>query len=451
MFSPFKTGQSRKPIRFLPRLEELEARALPSTYLSTNWSGYAVESPNFSAPANYTVTKVSGSWKVPQVINNTSLGWSSTWVGIDGFSSSTVEQIGTEQDTLATASKYGMPQYYAWYEMYPAYPVTITSVPIHYGDSITASVTYSGTSTDSSGTFTLSITNITTGKSFSINQTLTSAKRSAAEWIEEAPSSTSGVLPLANFQTVTFTGSTATVGSSTDATIGNLNNASINMVTPTLQLKDTTSALNSTGDGFTVTFKSSGSGSGGRPIRHAVAGIETGTIPNLPAAPTNQSSTTVFSVVGPTQTFVASALSQNSQLATFPGLLRDEGRGMRDEARPRFDPASLIPHPSGGGSASPLFFSPSTTDRVVDGPGGTMSRQALDDFFADPVSREQNAAQEVSALVGSTAPAIDVVAGAELSVLLLGAYLGNPIKAKETEDNSKRKVKWLSARLPCAG
>ena len=72
-----------------------------------------------------------------------------------------------------------------------------------------------------------------------------------------------------------------------------------------------------------------------------------------------------------------------------------------------------------------------------------MSLQALDDFFADPVSHEQNVAEEVSTLVGSTAPAIDVLAGVELSAVLLGAYLGNPIKAKETEDNTKRKVKWL--------
>jgi hypothetical protein len=333
--------------------------------------------------------------------------------------------------------------------MYPAYPVTITSVPIHYGDSITASVTYSGTPTDSSGTFILSITNITTGKSFSINQTLTSAKRSAAEWIEEAPSSISGALPLANFQTATFTGSTATVGSSMDTKIRDLPNASINMVTPTLQLKDTTSALNSTGDGFTVTFKSSGSGSGGRPIRHSVAGIDTGAIPNLPAAPTNQTSTTVFSVVRPTQTLFASALSQNSQLATFPGFLAVPVGPQNVNVEEM--PPEKQEDPQGDGSASTLFFSSSKTDRVVDGPGGTMSLQALNDFFADPVSHEQNIAEEVSALVGSTAPAIDVVAGAELSVLLLGAYLGNPIKAKETEDNSKRKVKWLSARLPCAG
>ena len=71
-----------------------------------------------------------------------------------------------------------------------------------------------------------------------------------------------------------------------------------------------------------------------------------------------------------------------------------------------------------------------------------MSRQALDDFFADPASHEQNTVEEAPALVGSTAPAIDVVAGAELSALLLGACLGNPTKAKETEDN-KRMVKWL--------
>ena len=87
--------------------------------------------------------------------------------------------------------------------------------------------------------------------------------------------------------------------------------------------------------------------------------------------------------------------------------------------------------------------SSSGASRLVEGVGGTMSRQALDEFFADPTSREQTMVEEEPGLAGSAAPVIDVVTSAELSVLLLGAYLGNPIKAKETEDNTKRKVKWL--------
>src|SRR6266849_161834 len=153
MFSSFKSPRSRKPRRFLPRLEELETRALPSTFVSTNWSGYGVDT-NFNSPANYAFTSVSGSWIVPTV-TGTNTAYSSNWVGIDGFSSSTVEQLGTEQDTTAAGSKYS-----AWYEMYPAYPVTL-SMTIHPGDSMTASVTYTGSATDSSGTFTLTITNNT--------------------------------------------------------------------------------------------------------------------------------------------------------------------------------------------------------------------------------------------------------------------------------------------------
>ena len=58
----------------------------------------------------------------------------------------------------------------------------------------------------SKNSFTLTITDVTTGKSFSANQKCPSAARSSAEWIMEAPSSRSGVLPLANFGAVTFSG-----------------------------------------------------------------------------------------------------------------------------------------------------------------------------------------------------------------------------------------------------
>src|SRR5438105_135787 len=156
---------TRKRIRLC--VEELEGRLVPSTLThSTNWSGYAV-----SASAG-TVSLVAGSWVVPAVSTNVS-GYSSAWVGIDGFNSSTVEQIGTDSDYVN-----GQAQYYAWYEMYPA-PMVKLGLTIHPGDTISASVSYG------SNVFMLSITD-GTNPTFSTSQTSTAAKFSSAEWIQEA-------------------------------------------------------------------------------------------------------------------------------------------------------------------------------------------------------------------------------------------------------------------------
>ena len=56
-----------------------------------------------------------------------------------------------------------MAGYDAWYEMYPAYPVTI-GMAIHPGDVLTGTVTCTD---PGSATFTLSLVDHTTGKSFS--------------------------------------------------------------------------------------------------------------------------------------------------------------------------------------------------------------------------------------------------------------------------------------------
>jgi len=57
---------------------------------SSNWSGYAVTA------GRSTVTDVKGSWIVPPVSCSGSNQYASLWVGIDGYNSSTVEQIGTD-------------------------------------------------------------------------------------------------------------------------------------------------------------------------------------------------------------------------------------------------------------------------------------------------------------------------------------------------------------------
>jgi hypothetical protein len=249
-------------------LEELESRALPSsvqpsaifdTVQSTNWSGYGAET-NLNTPASNVVTAVSGSWIVPKVTGNTN-AFSSVWVGIDGFSSNSVEQLGTEQDT----SRSGATFYSAWWEMFPNPSITITSMTISPGDSISASVTYSG------GSFTLSMTDNTTGQSFSTTQSSAIAQRSSAEWIVEAPSSGGRILPLANFGTVNISKAQATINRTTGAIDdGSWQNTSIDMISKGGTVIAHTSGLTDSGgtSSFSVTFTGGGGGGGGHHHGH---------------------------------------------------------------------------------------------------------------------------------------------------------------------------------------
>ena len=151
-------------------------------------------------------TKAKGSWIVPKAKCSSGAQYASFWVGIDGYSSGTVEQTGTDSDCSG-----GSPVYYAWYEFYPAYPVYL-AMTINPGDHMSAKVVYS------SSKFTITITNETTGKSFSKSSTVSGAQRSSAEWIAEAPSSGSGALPLADFTEVLFGDDHTSVTGTCDAT-----------------------------------------------------------------------------------------------------------------------------------------------------------------------------------------------------------------------------------------
>ena len=166
---------------------------------STNWSGYAVET-NLVTPAANAVTDVKGSWMVTTVTATPVNAYSASWIGIDGYSSNTVEQLGTESDWVN-----GRAVYSAWYEMYPKKSMNITTLRIKPGDVMTAEVSYSAKTG-----FTLTMTDTTTLKTFSVSQKSGSAKRSSAEWIVEAPWS-GGTLPLANFGVIPFTGASATI------------------------------------------------------------------------------------------------------------------------------------------------------------------------------------------------------------------------------------------------
>jgi hypothetical protein len=157
---------------------------------SANWSGYAASGGNGSFKS------VSANWTQPTGHCGSGNGYSSFWVGLDGFNSSTVEQTGSEVDCTG-----GSPQYYAWWEMYPGASHNFAS-PVAPGDHFSASVSYNGGSS-----YILKITDSTKGWSHTLNKSLSSAKRSSAEVIVEAPCCTGAgaILPLADFGKVNFT------------------------------------------------------------------------------------------------------------------------------------------------------------------------------------------------------------------------------------------------------
>ncbi len=215
---------------------------------STNWSGYAVTG------SNGTFTSVSASWTQPTATCTSSSsggkrgrgGGSSSdkyaafWVGLDGYSSDSVEQTGTDSDCDGTT-----PDYYGWYEMYPADPVYFTNT-VKPGDTISASVTFSGTET-----YTLVLEDVTEGWTETITKNQTGLDRSSAEVITEAPSSESGVLPLADFGTVTYTKATAN-----GTSMGTQTPTEIIMVDNSGADKDSTSTISSAGE-FSNTWISS--------------------------------------------------------------------------------------------------------------------------------------------------------------------------------------------------
>jgi hypothetical protein len=203
---------------------------------STNWSGYA------AFKTGTTFSDVKGSWVQPAANCSSGTQYASFWVGIDGYSSNTVEQIGTDADCSS-----GQPVYYAWYEMYPQFPVTIP-MAILPGDTIYAEVQYTA------GGFVLTLRDGTQSFSTPVLK-MKRADRSSAEWVAEAPSGRGGVLPLADFGTVSFTGS-YTTGNGHTGTIGDASwqDDPMTMVTQSNQVKATPSRLKAGGSAFSVTW-----------------------------------------------------------------------------------------------------------------------------------------------------------------------------------------------------
>ena len=230
------------------RVRESRGRAGESTRYSSsqNWCGYAVET-DFGSPQNYAVSSVVGQWTIPGLTASTSANtYSSIWIGMDGYSSGTVEQIGTEQDWTS-----GSQQNYVWFEMYPKSAYEIVGFPIAPGEKFGAGVSFIGS------TFVLSVTNFTQGVYYRVPTHYTksrNARRSSAEWIVEAPYS-GGILPLAHFDTVNLAGCSATLNNHPGAISDSAwQHDSITMETSSGATKAQPSGLSSDGSGFSVTW-----------------------------------------------------------------------------------------------------------------------------------------------------------------------------------------------------
>lgn len=194
---------------------------------SSNWSGYAASGGNGS------FNSVSSSWTQPTATcNDGGDEYAAFWVGLDGFNSNSVEQTGTDSDCSG-----GSPNYYGWYEMYPANPVYYND-PVSPGDSMSASV-----SVDNSGNYTLVLTDNSQGWTETQNIQESGLSDSSAEVITEAPSSEFGPLPLADFGTINYSGSTAN-GQSMAAQ----NPTDIIMVGSSGDQLDNTSSMDGSGD-----------------------------------------------------------------------------------------------------------------------------------------------------------------------------------------------------------
>jgi hypothetical protein len=172
------------------------------TAYTANWSGYVATGSWSGAQFRY----AQATFSVPSLNCAAAPGTTANpatvadWVGLDGVgynfgNSGTVEQDGIIGQCVSGTAEYG-----AWWENYPNAP-TYPNITISPGDAIEADVYYDAARSVAQGQYNFTLKDVTTGQSFGTWQKCgaSSCKNSSAEVITEAPSSSSAVLPLADY------------------------------------------------------------------------------------------------------------------------------------------------------------------------------------------------------------------------------------------------------------
>jgi hypothetical protein len=231
--------------------------------ISTNWSGYA----DVPLEEGQYFSSVSTTFRQPKLTcPGVKDQFTSNWVGLDGFVTDSVEQTGTM--AYCAGKKHKTPEYFAWYEMYPA-QASIEVFSVHPGDLIHASVTSTGT-----GGFTMTVTDATTGKTKVHSATCSPDTSSetclsqSAEWIIERPGLCNNagtkcyLAELADFHSTQMREDTASVSSApgvagSPQSAASFPNWPIYMIGPLKKgfiSLDTVSNLSSSGAAFKATW-----------------------------------------------------------------------------------------------------------------------------------------------------------------------------------------------------
>ncbi|MHB8681186.1 MAG: G1 family glutamic endopeptidase [Acidimicrobiales bacterium] len=212
---------------------------------SYNWSGYAQSGPSG------TFQSVVDTWTVPTVTSTSGDQYAADWVGIGGYSDSTLIQAGTSAQFVN-----GTPQYYAWTEVLPQAERQLTSLVIKPGDRIRTTVKFA------SGKWHMTVSDLTAGAT--AGRTLAyNSSESSVEAIHERPcvsgncNSTSDLGALAATGPVTF--DPGRYGTGSKPTSALLKAAPSSKVVALSMVADdgstviaTASAGDVDGDGFTV-------------------------------------------------------------------------------------------------------------------------------------------------------------------------------------------------------
>lgn len=171
-------------------------------WASSNWSGYA------ETAGATPFTSATAAWTVPSAAATSRPSYSAAWVGIDGFTNSSLIQTGTEQDYYSGAAHYA-----AWWttsaQGFAEQPITSgctgtgTCGLVRAGDHMTAAI--SGTL---GATWTMQIDDATQGWGFTTSLGY-GGPGASVEWIMEAPTVGGRVAPISHYSTFAFDGGTA--------------------------------------------------------------------------------------------------------------------------------------------------------------------------------------------------------------------------------------------------
>jgi Peptidase A4 family len=229
-------AQPSQPAASQPGAQAPQGVAPLSQNTSHNWSGYAATS------GGRTYTSVTGTWTVPQPTATGAPGVGATWVGIGGVNTHDLIQAGTQD--MATGS--GQSQYQAWIETLPQASQQVPFV-VKPGDSVTVTIDKQPSATNM---WQISFKNNTTGQAYQKDVSYASSQ-SSAEWVEEAPSGPSGILPLDNFGSIAFSNASATQGGNT-VDLAEAGAQPISLIGANAQALAVPSAIGSDGSSFSV-------------------------------------------------------------------------------------------------------------------------------------------------------------------------------------------------------